>query len=167
MNILVVEDESKLANYLKKGLSESGFNVDLASDGREGLAMASTGGYDAVVLDIMLPIMDGFAVLRELRQRSQVPVLMLTARDEVEDRVRGLETGADDYLAKPFAFSELVARVRALLRRGPGQETNRFVLADLQIDLITRRATRAGVRLDLTPKEFCRACCLSSMKGEA
>jgi len=154
MHLLVIEDEAKLGDYLRKGLTESGFNVDLARDGLQGLALAQTGNYDALVLDIMLPGMDGFRVLRELRKSSPVPVLMLTARDDVEDRVRGLEGGADDYLSKPFAFTELLARVRALLRRGPLQESTRYTLADLQLDLTTRRATRGGRRLELTAKEF-------------
>jgi len=154
MHLLVIEDEAKLGDYLRKGLTESGFNVDLARDGLQGLALAQTGNYDALVLDIMLPGMDGFRVLRELRKSSPVPVLMLTARDDVEDRVRGLEGGADDYLSKPFAFTELLARVRALLRRGPLQESTRYALADLQLDFTTRRATRGGRRLELTAKEF-------------
>jgi len=166
MHLLVVEDEAKLGNYLHKGLSESGFNVDLAVDGTQGLARALTGNYDVVVLDIMLPGIDGFQVLAELRRSSKVPVLMLTARDEVEDRVRGLEGGADDYLAKPFAFTELLARVRALLRRGPMQESTRYALADLQLDLTTRRATRAGKRLDLTAKEFALLSLLLRRQGQ-
>ena len=166
MHLLVVEDEAKLGNYLHKGLSESGFNVDLAVDGTQGLALALTGNYDVVVLDIMLPGIDGFQVLAELRRSSKVPVLMLTARDEVEDRVRGLEGGADDYLAKPFAFTELLARVRALLRRGPMQESTRYALADLQLDLTTRRATRAGKRLDLTAKEFALLSLLLRRQGQ-
>jgi len=166
MHLLVVEDEAKLGNYLHKGLSESGFNVDLAVDGTQGLARALTGNYDVVVLDIMLPGIDGFQVLAELRRSSKVPVLMLTARDEIEDRVRGLEGGADDYLAKPFAFTELLARVRALLRRGPMQESTRYALADLQLDLTTRRATRAGKRLDLTAKEFALLSLLLRRQGQ-
>ncbi|SFN02043.1 heavy metal response regulator transcription factor [Variovorax sp. OV329] len=166
MHLLVVEDETKLGNYLHKGLSESGFNVDLAVDGTQGLALALTGNYDVVILDIMLPGIDGFQVLAELRRSSKVPVLMLTARDEVEDRVRGLEAGADDYLAKPFAFTELLARVRALLRRGPMQESTRYALGDLQLDLRTRRATRAGKRLDLTAKEFALLSLLLRRQGQ-
>lgn len=166
MHLLVVEDEEKLGDYLRKGLVESGFNVDLARDGNQGLALARTGNYDAVVLDIMLPGMDGFKVLQELRKSSSVPVLMLTARDEVEDRVRGLEGGADDYLSKPFAFTELLARVRALLRRSPMQEAARYALADLQLDLTTRRATRSGRRLDLTAKEFALLSLLLRRQGQ-
>ena len=166
MHLLVVEDEEKLGDYLRKGLVESGFNVELAREGPHGLALAQTGNYDAVVLDIMLPGMDGFKVLQELRKSSKVPVLMLTARDDVADRVRGLEDGADDYLAKPFAFTELLARVRALLRRSPMQEASRYALADLQLDLTTRRATRAGRRLDLTAKEFALLSLLLRRQGQ-
>ncbi|MBN8750610.1 Transcriptional activator protein CzcR [Xylophilus ampelinus] len=166
MHLLVVEDEEKLGDYLRKGLVESGFNVDLAREGTQGLALAQTGNYDAVILDIMLPGIDGFQVLQELRVSSKVPVLMLTARDDVEDRVRGLESGADDYLAKPFAFTELLARVRALLRRSPMQEASRYALADLQLDLTTRRATRAGKRLDLTAKEFSLLSLLLRRQGQ-
>lgn len=166
MKLLVIEDEPKLADYLRKGLTESGFSIDLSGDGIEGLAMARCGDYEVVVIDIMLPGIDGFKVLQELRKSSKVPILMLTARDDVEDRVRGLEGGADDYLAKPFAFSELLARIRALLRRSPMQEATRFVLADLQLDLATRRATRAGKRLDLTVKEFALLSLLLRRQGQ-
>ena len=166
MNILVIEDELKLATYLVKSLGESGFKVDLAANGAHGLAAALLGDYDLIVLDVMLPGMDGFQVLAEVRKRSQTPVLMLTARDEVEDRVRGLESGADDYLAKPFAFTELLARIRALLRRGQVQEASRFELADLQIDLISRRASRNGSRLNLTPKEFALLSLLMRRQGQ-
>lgn len=154
MHVLVIEDEEKLGNYLRKGLAESGFIIDISYDGRDGLAHALTGNYDAVILDVMLPGMNGLDVLTELRKTSRVPVLMLTARDEVEDRVRGLESGADDYLAKPFAFTELLARLRALLRRSPMTEATKYCLADLELDLTTRRAMRAGKRLELTAKEF-------------
>jgi len=166
MHLLIVEDEEKLGDYLRKGMVESGFNVDLAREGPRGLALARSGNYDAVVLDIMLPGMDGFRIIQELRRSSAVPVLMLTARDSLEDRVRGLESGADDYLAKPFAFTELLARVRALLRRSPLQEATRYAQADLQLDLITRRATRAGKRLDLTAKEFALLSLLLRRQGQ-
>ncbi|RYF84179.1 MAG: response regulator [Comamonadaceae bacterium] len=167
MYLLVVEDENKLGDYLRKGLSESGFNVDLARDGVTGLGMARSGNYDAVVLDVMLPGIGGFDIVRMLRQAGvQVPVLMLTARDAVEDRVNGLESGADDYLAKPFAFSELLARVRALLRRSPLQDVTRHALADLQLDLTTRRAQRGGRRLDLTAKEFALLSLLLRRQGQ-
>lgn len=166
MHLLVIEDEHKLGDYLRKGLIESGFNVDLSRDGNEGLGMALTGNYDAIVLDVMLPGIDGFKILEIVRKSASTPVLMLTARDDVADRVKGLESGADDYLAKPFAFSELLARVRALLRRGPMQESTRFALADLQLDLTTRKASRAGKRLDLTAKEFALLSLLLRRQGQ-
>jgi two-component system copper resistance phosphate regulon response regulator CusR len=158
MRLLVVEDEVKLAQYLLKGLSENGHVVDLARDGIEGRRLATGGDYDLVLLDLMLPGVDGFGVLAAIRAANRrLPVLMLTARDKVEDRVRGLEQGADDYLVKPFAFSELLARVGALLRRGANGQahaTTTLALGDLELDLVTRKAQRAGQRLDLTAKEF-------------
>ncbi|MCP1400843.1 heavy metal response regulator transcription factor [Achromobacter insolitus] len=154
MRILVIEDEPKLADYLKKGLSEQSHVVDLAHDGVDGLHLALEGVYDLIVLDVMLPGVDGFGVLAAVREQKDTPILMLTARDAVEDRVRGLEGGADDYLVKPFAFSELLARVQALLRRGRSQEPTLLRLADLELDLARRRAQRGGRRLDLTAKEF-------------
>ena len=158
MRLLVIEDEAKLSQYLHKGLGESGHVVDVAHDGVEGRRLATGGEYDLVLLDLMLPGVDGFGVLASLRAQSRyTPVLMLTARDKVEDRVRGLEQGADDYLVKPFAFSELLARVTALLRRGaPGgaQAATSLRLGDLELDLLTRKASRARQRLDLTAKEF-------------
>ncbi|KQP13893.1 heavy metal response regulator transcription factor [Pseudorhodoferax sp. Leaf265] len=156
MQLLVIEDETKLAQYLHKGLREEGFAVDVAHDGVTGLEAALQHAYDLVVLDGMLPGLDGFAVLAALRQSRQTPVLMLTARGEVEDRVRGLRSGADDYLVKPFAFSELVARIQVLLRRASSTPAEATVLrlADLEVDLIRRRVTRAGQRVDLTNKEF-------------
>ncbi|UST56352.1 heavy metal response regulator transcription factor (plasmid) [Comamonadaceae bacterium OTU4NAUVB1] len=166
MRILVVEDEPKLGDYLRKGLSESGFTVDLARTGTEGLTMALEGAYDALVLDVMLPGIDGFAVLAAVRKARTMPVLMLTARDEVADRVRGLQSGADDYLSKPFAFSELLARLQALLRRGELREVTRYALGDLTLDMTTRRATRAGQRLDLTAKEFALLMLLLRRQGQ-
>lgn len=169
MRILVVEDESKLADYVSRGLSEAGYTVDIARDGIEGRYLGTAGDYQLVILDIMLPGVDGFGVLAALREKRQTPVLMLTARDRVEDRVQGLEAGADDYLVKPFAFSELLARVGALLRRGPQHaETaaTRLALADLEIDLISRKAWRAGQRLDLTAKEFALLALLVRRKGQ-
>ena len=156
MKILIVEDEAKTGDYLKQGLSEAGFVVDLARDGMDGLHLASTGDYDLLVLDVMLPGINGWQVLEALRRNNTVtPVLFLTAKDRVEDRVKGLELGADDYLVKPFAFSELLARVRTLLRRGKGgSETNTLRTADLELDLLRRRVTRAGQRIELTAKEF-------------
>lgn len=155
MKILVVEDEPKTGNYLKQGLTEAGFVVDLARDGNDGLHLATTESYDLIVLDIMLPGRDGWSVLKSLRDAGDsVPVLFLTARDHVDDRVKGLESGADDYLVKPFAFSELLARVRSLLRRGKVAEPEVMRVADMELDLFRRRVTRAGKRIALTAKEF-------------
>ena len=157
MRLLVIEDESKLADYLHKGLSENGYVVDVARDGIEGRHLATQGEYDLLLLDLMLPGIDGFGVLKAVRAQGNTPVLMLTARDKVEDRVRGLQDGADDYLVKPFAFSELLARVAALLRRGAGgmaQSATQLRLADLEVDLVSRKVFRADKRLDLTAKEF-------------
>ena len=155
---MVVEDVVKLAEYLRKGLSEEGYTVDVAHTGIDGLHMATEVDYDLLILDGMLPGIDGLAVLAALRQSKQTPVLMLTARGQVEDRVRGLQSGADDYLVKPFAFSELVARIQVLLRRAGSVkshgEPTLLKLADLELDLIRRKVTRAGQRLDLTAKEF-------------
>jgi len=165
MRLLLVEDEPKLGDYLRQGLTESGFVVDLARDGLEGLHLARTGDYDLLVLDMMLPKLDGIQVLRELRQSKSTPVLFLTARDELEDRVRALNLGADDYLIKPFAFVELVARIRALLRRGPARQPEVLTAADLSIDIARRRVTRAGERIDLTAKEFALLSLLASHSG--
>jgi two-component system copper resistance phosphate regulon response regulator CusR len=156
MKILIVEDEAKMSEYLRQGLTEAGFVVDLARNGLDGHHLAMTEIYDLVILDIMLPDVDGWRILEALREAgSTVPVLFLTARDSVDDRVKGLELGADDYLVKPFAFAELLARVRTLLRRGvtPVIETTLNV-ADLELDLMRRRVTRAGQRIPLTAKEF-------------
>jgi two-component system, OmpR family, copper resistance phosphate regulon response regulator CusR len=168
MRILIVEDEHKLAEYLRKGLTEQGFVVDVARNGVDGRHLAVEGEYDLVILDVMLPGMDGFAVLDGLREKHQIPVLMLTARDRVEDRVRGLQQGADDYLTKPFAFSELLARIRALLRRSgaPQSEPNVLRLADLEVDLIRRKALRGEQRLTLTAKEFALLTLLLQRRGE-
>lgn len=170
MRILVIEDELKLADYLHKGLSESGYVVDVARDGIDGAHLAVHGSYDLILLDVMLPGIDGFGVLKALRLERDTPVLMLTARDQVEDKVRGLQDGADDYLAKPFAFSELLARMQALLRRGGAerstQEVTAFRVADLEVDLIRRKATRSGQRLDLTAKEFALLALLLRRRGE-
>ena len=158
MRILVIEDEAKLSEYLKKGLSENGYVVDVAHNGIDGKHLALEGEYDLIVLDVMLPGIDGFGVLSAVREKKETPVLMLTARDKVEDRVRGLEGGADDYLVKPFAFSELLARLHALSRRRVstqnGQDINTLSLGELTVDLVRRKAGRAGQRLDLTAKEF-------------
>ncbi len=171
MKVLVIEDEIKLADYLRKGLTEEGFVVDVAHDGIDGLHLATELAYDLIVLDGMLPGIDGLAVLAALRQSRQTPVLMLTARGQGEDRVRGLQGGADDYLVKPFAFSELVARMHVLLRRSvgtahPAAEATMLRMADLELDLIRRRATRAGQRLDLTAKEFNLLSLLLRRQGE-
>jgi len=156
MKILIVEDEAKISDYLRQGLSEAGFMVDVALNGLDGHHLAMTGHYDLLILDVMLPDVDGWRILKSLRDAGKdVPVLFLTARDSVEDRVKGLELGADDYLVKPFAFPELLARVRTLLRRGvaPAAETTLRV-ADLELDLMRRRVTRSGERIPLTAKEF-------------
>ena len=154
MRILVVEDEPKAGDYIKKGLSESGFVVDLARTGRDGQHLATSGDYDLVILDVMLPGIDGWHVMQEIRKVKDTPVLFLTARDAIEDRVKGLGLGADDYLVKPFAFAELLARVRTLLRRGPLREEEFIRVADLAIDVLKRRVTRSGKRIELTATEF-------------
>ncbi|MGV8899359.1 MAG: heavy metal response regulator transcription factor [Burkholderiaceae bacterium] len=166
MRILVVEDEPKAGDYLRKGLTESGFVVDLARTGPDGLQLATADAFDLIVLDVMLPGMDGWQVVQELRKTQQTPVLFLTARDDVQDRIKGLELGADDYLVKPFAFAELVARIRTLLRRGPIRESERLEIADLEIDVLKRRVTRGGERIDLTPKEFALLHLLAQRQGE-
>ncbi|HNW63578.1 MAG TPA: heavy metal response regulator transcription factor [Piscinibacter sp.] len=168
MRLLVIEDEPKLADYLHKGLSENGYVVDVAADGIRGRLLACEGEYDLVLLDLMLPGIDGFGVLKAMRERGQTPVLMLTARDKIEDRVRGLQDGADDYLVKPFAFSELLARVGALLRRGAATSatTTQMRLADLELDLASRKAHRDGRRLDLTAKEFTLLTLLLRRRGQ-
>ena len=170
MKILVIEDEKKLAAYLQRGLSEEGYVVDICHDGVDGLHMAMEGSYDLLVLDGMLPGIDGLGVLAALRQGKDMPVLMLTARVQVEDRVRGLQSGADDYLTKPFAFSELLARIEGLLRRTrPRVEAANalmLTLDGLQLDLARRKATRAGQRLDLTAKEFTLLTLLLRRQGE-
>jgi two-component system copper resistance phosphate regulon response regulator CusR len=156
VKILIVEDELKTGQYLRQGLTEAGFVVDLARDGTDGLHLALQGEYDLLILDVMLPGLDGWQVLQTLRLRGlHMPVLFLTARDQVEDRVKGLELGADDYLVKPFSFAELLARVRTILRRGRGvSEVTTLQVADLELDLLRRRVSRAGRRIDLTAKEF-------------
>jgi two-component system copper resistance phosphate regulon response regulator CusR len=166
MRLLIVEDEPKTGDYLHRGLLESGFVVDLARTGLDGLALAIAQDYDLIVLDVMLPGMDGWSVLRKLRERKETPVLFLTARDDVADRVKGLELGADDYLVKPFAFAELLARIRTLLRRGPVRDAELIQLADLEIDVLKRRVVRGGIRIDLTAKEFALLHLLAKRPGE-
>jgi two-component system copper resistance phosphate regulon response regulator CusR len=155
MKILIIEDEPKTAAFLEKGLSENGFATETAADGEQGLQLALGGKCDLIILDLMLPVRDGWSVLTELKkQSSHVPVLVLTARDAVQDRVSGLEMGADDYLVKPFAFSELLARVRSILRRSSSRRPAMLKVGDLEMDLVAHRASRGGARLELTPKEF-------------
>ncbi len=166
MKVLIVEDEAKTGDYLRKGLTENGFVVDLVSNGMDGLHLALTGDYAVIVLDVMLPGMDGWSVLRELRKAKDTPVIFLTARDEVEDRVKGLELGADDYLVKPFAFSELLARLRTLLRRGRNVQAEVLAIADLELDPVRRRVARGAARIDLTAKEFALLHLLMRRQGE-
>ncbi len=156
MRILVAEDDTVIADFVAQGLREAGFVVDVAATGPEGLQKALTGGHDAAVIDVMLPGLDGLALIEELRAKKvRVPVLILSARHTVDDRVKGLQAGGDDYLTKPFAFAELLARVQALLRRAGGTpEPTRLVLGDLSLDLLSRRVERAGKSLDLRPREF-------------
>ncbi len=168
MKILVVEDEEKTGAYLRRGLSEAGFVVDLVSDGFDGLHLALNESYALIVLDVMLPGIDGWQILQGIRRAGkETPVLFLTALDPVEDRVKGLELGADDYLVKPFAFSELLARIRTLLRRGAKvKEAEQLRVADLELDLLRRRVSRAGTRIDLTVKEFALLELLMRRQGE-
>lgn len=167
MRILIVEDEKKTASYLKKGLIEHGFTVDIASEGEDGLHLARTEAYDLIVLDVMLPGRSGWSIIEELRAAGHgVPVIFLSARDAVHDRVHGLELGADDYLVKPFAFSELLARVRIILRRQPLQQLGTMRLADLELDMIRHKARRGGMSLDLTAKEFQLLALLLRRRGE-
>lgn len=167
MKILVIEDEVKAAAYLRQGLTESNYVVEVAHNGTDGLHAAATGDHDLVILDVMLPGIDGFAVLSALRTSRQVPVLMLTARGRTDDKVRGFDLGADDYLVKPFQFPELLARVRALLKRGQAVHPDPVLrLADLEIDAVRHRATRAGQRIDLTAKEFALLTLLAQRTGE-
>lgn len=168
MKILIVEDEPKTGDYLKQGLVEAGFIVDLVRDGLDGLHFGLTEAYDLVILDVMLPGIDGWQVLQGIRRAGkEVPVLFLTARDQVNDRVKGFELGADDYLVKPFAFAELLARVRSLLRRGgKGKESEFLQIADLELDLLRRRVSRGGKRIDLTAKEFALLELLLRRQGE-
>jgi two-component system copper resistance phosphate regulon response regulator CusR len=167
MRILVVEDEKKTAAFLAKGLREAGFAVELAPDGETGLEQARAAKFDLLIVDIMLPHKNGWELVAELRRdRIRTPILFLTARDSVRDRVKGLELGADDYLVKPFAFSELLARVRSILRRAPQRQPEHLHIADLEIDMRRHKATRFGVALNLTPKEFLLLAYLVRSAGE-
>ena len=166
MRLLIVEDEKSTAAYLRQGLAEHGFTVEVAANGTDGAHLALSGDYALVLLDVMLPGRTGWEVLGELRARKDTPVLFLTARDRVEDRVRGLELGADDYLVKPFAFSELLARIRTLLRRGKAREPEELRIADLELDLLRRRVSRAGRRIELTAQELALLALLVRRRGE-
>ena len=166
MRILVVEDETKMADYLRKALTESGYVVEIALDGLDGQHLAQESEYDLIILDVMLPGLDGWQLLQIIRRKWQTPVLFLTARDSVDDRVKGLELGADDYLVKPFSYAELLARVRTLLRRGPPREVEHFVAGDLSLHLLRRKVTRNEERLTLTNKEFALLHLLLSREGE-
>ncbi|MFL9999630.1 MULTISPECIES: heavy metal response regulator transcription factor IrlR [Paraburkholderia] len=166
MRILLVEDEPKTGAYLRKGLSEAGYVVDWSEDGVTGQHQAETEDYDLLILDVMLPGQDGWTLLQNLRRTRLTPVLFLTARDDVGDRVKGLELGADDYLAKPFDFVELIARVRSILRRGKPRESTSLKVADLELDLTRRKATRQGDVILLTAKEFTLLWLLMRKEGE-
>ena len=167
MKLLLVEDEAKTRAYLRKGLAENGFAVDLAESGGDGLTLALTGVYDLIILDVLLPQCDGWSILGHIRRAGRhTPVMFLTARDSVQDRVKGLDLGADDYLVKPFAFSELLARIRCLLRRGTVTKEDVIRIADLELDLLRLRVTRNGRRIHLTPKEFGLLSLLAQHAGE-
>ena len=167
MRLLVIEDEVKTADFVRRGFTEAGFTVTVAPDGATGMSLIGKSSFELVVLDIMLPHTDGWSILSAIRGMGlQTPVLILTARDDVSDRVRGLELGADDYLVKPFAFSELLARARTILRRPPVREPSTLRIADLELDLTAHRATRAGQRLELTGREFTLLSLLVRHAGE-
>lgn len=167
MRVLIVEDDAAIRSFVRKGLKEASFAVDVAEDGNTGSEMAHSEPYDIIILDLMLPGKDGLSVLREIREAgSDVPVICLTARDAVDDRVRGLDYGADDYLSKPFSFTELLARIRALLRRGRKMVQSPLQIGDLTIDLLTRIVTRAGKRIDLTAREYALLECMGRRAGE-
>ena len=167
MKILVIEDDPKTGDYLKKGLRESGYAVDLSRTGTDGLRMALANAYDLVLLDVTLPGIDGWRIMPALREKGDVRVLFLTARDQLSDRIRGLELGADDYLVKPFSFTELVLRIRTLLRRGAVREADVYEVADLKLDVLRRKVTREGTEIALTNKEFLLLHLLVKRQGEA
>jgi len=167
MKLLVIEDEIKTASYLQRGLVENGYVVDLAHDGEDGLHMALSGKYDLIVVDVMLPGRDGWSLITELRRSgNQTLALFLTARDTLSDRIKGLELGGDAYLVKPFSFTELIAQIRTLLRRGPSRQPELLQIQDLKIDLVHHRVSRSGQRIDLTPKEFQLLALLARRQGE-
>lgn len=167
MRVLLVEDDRRIMSFLRKGFQEAAFNVDAVDNGEDGLRCACTDSYDVIILDLMLPRRDGFEVVSELRaRRISTPVVCLTARDAVDDRVRGLDLGADDYLTKPFSFAELLARVRAVLRRGQDLNNNTLVVADLRIDRATRAVCRGERRIDLSPTEYALLECLARNRGQ-
>jgi len=167
MTLLVIEDDRKTGDYLKQGLRESGYAVDLARNGLDGLHLALEQTYELVVLDVMLPGLDGWQIMTALRAKRDLPVIFLTARDHLNDRIRGLELGADDYLVKPFSFTELLLRIRTLLRRGVVREEEFFQVADLQLDVLRRKVTRQGISITLTNKEFLLLHLLVKRQGEA
>jgi two-component system copper resistance phosphate regulon response regulator CusR len=166
MRILIIEDEQKMSSYLHKGLTEASFTVDIANDGRHGLFLALRDEFDLIVLDVMLPEIDGLEVLKRLREQKQTQVLLLTARDGLDDKVKGFELGADDYLAKPFAYAEFLARIRTLLRRAPCITRDFLLVGDLKIDLVNRHVRRGNVPLDLTEQEFALLQLLAQRRGE-
>ncbi len=167
MHILIIEDQKKTASFIAKALTEEGFAVDIATNGMDGQHNIDHIHYDLIILDVMLPEKDGWSILEDLRlAKKQTPVLLLTAKDTVEDKVKGLKLGADDYMVKPFAFSELLARIRSILRRGPVREINIINIIDLEIDAIKHQVKRNGIRIDLTPKEFQLLLLMSRRQGE-
>ncbi len=167
MTILVIEDDRKTGDYLKRGLTESGYQVDLARSGTDGLHLALANPYELIVLDVMLPGIDGWQIMSALRAKRDLPVIFLTARDHVTDRIRGLELGADDYLVKPFSFTELLLRIRTLLRRGVMRELDTFKIADLHVDVLRRKVSREGSDIALTNKEFALLHLFCKRQGEA
>jgi len=166
VRVLVVEDEARTAEYLQKGLTESGFVVDIATTGGDGIHMSEVTNYDVIILDVMLPGADGWTVIKAIRAKGDTPVLFLTALDDVADRVKGFEMGADDYLVKPFAFVELLARIRRCLRQSTAKESERLRIADLEIDVLGRRVYRGSDRIELTNQEFTLLHLLMRRRGE-